>query len=461
MSFKINKTRSPLSTQSAISADVDEKIAIRVVNLSKCYHIYDRPRDRLLQMLMRGRKQFYREFWALKDISFEVKKGETVGIVGRNGSGKSTLLQLICGTLNPTSGIIQTNGRIAALLELGSGFNPEFTGRENVYMNAALLGLSKEEVDARFNDITTFADIGQFIDQPVKTYSSGMVVRLAFAVQSQINPDILVVDEALAVGDAKFQSKCFERLRQLKENGTSILLVTHSSEQIVTHCSNAILLDNGVQVETGEPKRVINRYMDLLFGKEKQTRDNSPANTVNVPAPPAASPTFDLSKSEDAFSTRPGFNPHEYRWGDGTATILDFYLSADDEPYPSAINTGQRIVLTTSIKFHRDFYRPILGITIKTKEGITVYGVNSETLGCDDFIQLGRRGSVVQAEAVFTCRLAPGDYFISLGIASKHGEEVTPHDRRYDSIHLQVRPNSVFFGLADLEFNMFVKEVAA
>lgn len=295
MSFKINKTRSPLSTQSAISADVDEKIAIRVVNLSKCYHIYDRPRDRLLQMLMRGRKQFYREFWALKDISFEVKKGETVGIVGRNGSGKSTLLQLICGTLNPTSGIIQTNGRIAALLELGSGFNPEFTGRENVYMNAALLGLSKEEVDARFNDITTFADIGQFIDQPVKTYSSGMVVRLAFAVQSQINPDILVVDEALAVGDAKFQSKCFERLRQLKENGTSILLVTHSSEQIVTHCSNAILLDNGVQVETGEPKRVINRYMDLLFGKEKQTRDNSPANTVNVPAPPAASPTFDLT----------------------------------------------------------------------------------------------------------------------------------------------------------------------
>lgn len=253
-------------------------IAIRISNLSKCYQIYDAPRDRLKQFVMprlrritgKTNKQYFSEFWALKDISFEVKKGETVGIIGRNGSGKSTLLQIICGTLTPSNGSVETNGRIAALLELGSGFNPEFTGRENVYMNAAVLGLSKEEVDERFDDITAFADIGQFIDQPVKTYSSGMVVRLAFAVQSQVEPDILVVDEALSVGDAKFQAKCFERLRQLKENGTSILLVTHSSEQIVTHCSTAILLNNGAQLETGEPKHVVNRYMDLLFGKENR-----------------------------------------------------------------------------------------------------------------------------------------------------------------------------------------------
>ncbi|MDZ4098100.1 MAG: ABC transporter ATP-binding protein, partial [Methylophilaceae bacterium] len=191
-------------------------IAIKVENLSKCYQIYDNPRDRLKQFVAprlqrltwQTPKQYFREFWALKDVSFEVKKGETVGIIGRNGSGKSTLLQMICGTLNPTSGSIQTSGRSAALLELGSGFNPEFTGRENVYMNAAVLGLTQDEIDKRYDDIVAFADIGEFINQPVKTYSSGMVVRLAFAVQSQIDPDILIVDEALSVGDAKFQAKC-------------------------------------------------------------------------------------------------------------------------------------------------------------------------------------------------------------------------------------------------------------
>ncbi|MDO8843245.1 ABC transporter ATP-binding protein [Methylicorpusculum sp.] len=444
-------------------------IAIKVENLSKCYQIYDTPRDRLKQFVAprlqrltwQPPKQYFREFWALKDISFEIKKGETVGIIGRNGSGKSTLLQMICGTLNPTSGSIQTSGRIAALLELGSGFNPDFTGRENVYMNAAVLGLTQDEIDKRYDDIVAFADIGEFINQPVKTYSSGMVVRLAFAVQSQIDPDILIVDEALSVGDAKFQAKCFDRLRQLKENGTSILLVTHSSEQIVTHCSTAILLNNGTQLETGEPRSVINRYMDLLFGKEKKTPASLATQSAKASSPAGIKSTYALSNSEDLFFTRVGYNPHEYRWGDGTATILDFYLAADDDTYPSAVSTGQKITMAISIRFHNDFYRPILGITIKTKEGVTVYGVNSETLDCDDFIKLGRSESVIQIQAAFNCLLAPGDYFISLGLASKHGEEVIPHDRRYDSIHLHVRPNTRFFGLTDLELIMNAKEVVA
>ena len=444
-------------------------IAIKVKNLSKCYQIYDTPRDRLKQFLAPrlqrlaglNPKQYFRDFWALKDVSFEVKKGETVGIIGRNGSGKSTLLQMVCGTLTPTSGCVETRGRIAALLELGSGFNPDFTGRENVYMNAAVLGLSKEEVDERFDDIAAFADIGQFIERPVKTYSSGMVVRLAFSVQSQIDPDIFVVDEALSVGDARFQAKCFERLRHLKENGTSILLVTHSSEQIVTHCSTAILLNNGIQFEAGEPKRVVNRYMDLLFGKErKEIRTTSERQSEALSAI-ATTAVYEISRLEDIFATRSGYNPYEYRWGDGTATILDFYLAADDEPYPSSVRTGQRVTLAVSVVFHSNLYRPILGITIKTKEGVTVYGANSETLECDNFIELGRSGSVIQAEAVFTCRLAPGDYFISLGIASRHGEEVIPHDRRYDSIHLQVHANNRFFGLSDLELKMSTKEVVA
>lgn len=445
------------------------EIAIKVESLSKSYQIYDQPRDRLKQFLVPRlqlfaglpRKQYFREFWALQDVSFEVRKGETVGIIGRNGSGKSTLLQIICGTLNPTSGRVETHGRIAALLELGSGFNPEFTGRDNVYMNAAVLGLRRDEVDARFDNIAAFADIDEFIDQPVKTYSSGMVVRLAFAVQSQVDPDILIVDEALSVGDAKFQAKCFERLRQLKANGTSILLVTHSSEQIVTHCSNAILLDKGIQLETGEPRHVVNRYMDLLFGKEKATTGTKYHQVSATPGAIAAESVYQLSRQDDVFAKRNGYNPHEYRWGDGSVTILDFYLAADNEPYPSLVSTGQRITLATSIKFQRDVYRPILGITIKTKEGVTVYGVNSETLECADLKRTVQQHAVIETNAIFECRLAPGDYFISLGVATKHGNVVTPHDRRYDSIHLHIRPNHTFSGLINLDLNLSTRQVSS
>ena len=228
-------------------------IAIRVRDLSKCYQIYDTPRDRLKQfvlprlkrMMGKSPKQYFGEFWALKNVSFKIKRGETVGIIGRNGSGKSTLLQIICGTLNPTSGSIHTHGRIAALLELGSGFNPEFTGRENVYMNAAVLGLSKDEVDERFEDIAAFADIGQFIEQPVKTYSSGMMVRLAFSVAIHVEPDVLIVDEALSVGDAYFQAKCAKMIHKIIDSGATVLFVSHNLSTISDLCNKGILLKNG------------------------------------------------------------------------------------------------------------------------------------------------------------------------------------------------------------------------
>ncbi|BCR05180.1 sugar ABC transporter ATP-binding protein [Desulfuromonas versatilis] len=436
-------------------------IAISVEGISKCYQIYDSPRDRLKQMLARGRRSYFKEFWALRDVSFTVERGETVGIVGRNGSGKSTLLQLICGTLNPTSGNISTRGRIAALLELGSGFNPEFTGRENVYLNASLLGLTNEEIDGRFKDIVEFADIGDFIDQPVKTYSSGMMVRLAFAVQAQVEPDILIVDEALAVGDAKFQAKCFDRLKKLKDNGTSILLVTHSSEQIVTHCSKALLLEKGEVVEGGEPRGVVNRYMDILFGKDKiPMHENQVVGSGAGPEGVKKSGIV-LSLEKDIFSTRPGYNQHEYRWGDGAVKILDFYLLADGELYPSAISTGQKIVLGVSFKILNKIIRPILGITVKTLEGVTVYGANSETLGVESFNRLGQEGQTVFVEASFVCRLAPGDYFISLGVATASGDMVTPHDRRYDAIHFQVRPNHKVFGIIDLNLKLEIKETVS
>src|SRR5215208_4590187 len=256
-------------------------LAIQVNDLSKCYTIYSRPEDRLKQSVLprlqqlagRVPQRYFHEFWALRNVSFEVRKGETVGIIGRNGSGKSTLLQIICGTLSSTSGIVTSQGRIAALLELGSGFNPEFSGRENVDLNGAVLGLSQEEVDARFDDIAGFADIGEFIEQPVKIYSSGMVVRLAFAVQAMVDPDILIVDEALAVGDEKFQRKCFARLEELKSRGTSILFVSHSGPQIVELCERALLLERGERLMFTQPLQAVRAYQKLIYAPiEEQQR---------------------------------------------------------------------------------------------------------------------------------------------------------------------------------------------
>lgn len=250
-----------------------DNVVINVAGLSKCYNIYDKPLDRLKQSIVprlynvigKPSPAYYREFWALHDISFSVKKGEAVGVIGRNGSGKSTLLQLICGTLTPTGGQVETRGRITALLELGSGFNPEFTGRENIFLNGAILGLSQEEIEARFDDIAAFADIGDFLDQPVKFYSSGMTVRLAFAVQAMVDPDILVVDEALAVGDERFQRKCFRRLEELRKNGTSILFVSHAGQQIVELCDRALLLEQGKRLLTADPLTTVRAYHRMLF----------------------------------------------------------------------------------------------------------------------------------------------------------------------------------------------------
>ena len=446
---------------------MSSSFAIKVNELSKCYLLYEKPHDRLKQSIfprfqgLMGipRKHYYQEYWALKGCSLEIMKGETVGVIGRNGSGKSTLLQLICGTLTPTSGTVEVRGRVAALLELGAGFHPEFTGRENVYMNGALLGLTAEEIDERFDSIAAFADVGAFLDQPIKTYSSGMMVRLAFAVQAQVSPDIVIIDEALAVGDAKFQVKCFERLKQLKDSGATILLVTHSGEQIVTHCTQAILLHEGSVLEVGEPRHVVNCYMDLLFGKNQKALSLPSSPAAPLPEAPAGNINSLLSCADDIFSTHTGYNPHEYRWGDGTATILDYYLAADNEPYPTAITSGQAITLGVAIKFYADLACPIFGVTIKTKEGVTVYGANSETLESSDFESKGGKGTVVMIEAVFCGRLAPGDYFISLGIATKQGADVLPHDRRYDAIHLQVLPVNTFFGLANLDLKLTAGEM--
>lgn len=439
-------------------------VAIKVSDLSKCYLIYDKPQDRLKQYVVPRMQRtlglsprtYYREFWALRNVSFEVPRGETVGIIGRNGSGKSTLLQMICGTLTPTAGTVQTQGRVAALLELGSGFNPEFSGLENIYMNAAVLGMSEEETTRKLDEIIAFADIGDHLKQPTKTYSSGMAVRLAFAVQALSDPDILVVDEALAVGDIKFQAKCFERLKQLKNRGTSILLVTHSSEQIVTHCSSAILIDQGQVREVGSPKDVINVYHDVVFGK-KAIAATTDEPRQELPQP-TSEPQFNLDLTEDRFATHPGYNPHEYRWGDGRAKILDYSLSVGPKAYPEQVDTGSVVILRVVVRFMQTIVEPILGITIKTHEGVAVYGTNSQKQDTHAFAHAGTEGQVVVVEARFTCHLAPGHYFISIGVASLQQDDLVPHDRRYDSIHFQVNPDPGFFGLSNLHMGLSVPE---
>jgi len=447
-----------------------DEFAISVQDVSKCFYTYEKPSDRLkqsivprIQRILGDKVTTYgKEFWALRNVSFDVQKGETVGIVGRNGSGKSTLLQIICGTLMPTAGQIETQGRIAALLELGSGFNPEFSGRENVYLNGAVLGLSKDEIDERFDAIAGFADIGEFIDQPVKAYSSGMAVRLAFAVQAQVDPEILIVDEALSVGDARFQAKCFERLRQLKENGTSILLVTHASEQVVTHCNRAILLDRSRVEMIGSSRPVVNRYLDILFGREKRPEESASPDASTLPPQESGQtnvvdPLLDFNS--DTFSTRIGYNPHEYRWGDGGATLLDYHLSAGGREFPNSVESGEEVVLHVAVRFNRLIVNPILGFTIKTKEGVTVYGTNSFMQECEGIQNIGAADTHARASLKFVARLGTGDYFISLGLASREGEEIVPHDRRYDSLHFVVSPTPKLLGLIDLAVSMEIDQV--
>lgn len=324
-----------------------EEIAIRVGNAGKCYQIYDAPCDRLKQFILprlqrlsgQMSRQYFREFWALKGISFEVKKGETVGIIGRNGSGKSTLLQLICGTLSPTTGFVETNGRIAALLELGSGFNPDFTGRENVYMNAALLGLSKEEIDARFDDIASFADIGDFIEQPVKTYSSGMFVRLAFAVNIVSEPEIMIVDEALAVGDMNFQAKCMTALTRIQDNGATVLFVSHDVGAVKSLCSRGIYLERGVMKTIGKASDVAELYIRTMR-EEMNAQQGHIVKAPNAPEP--QSPLWEkertMEKSNVFFQRSEAFDKRvaAFRYGAGGARIT--YAQLLDEHDQPIVN---------------------------------------------------------------------------------------------------------------------------
>jgi len=441
--------------------------AISINGASKAYRMFNRPEDRLRQILFGRWKQHYREFWALKDVSFQVPSGVTIGIIGKNGSGKSTLLQMICGTLTPTQGSIECRGRISALLELGTGFNPEFSGKENVFLNASILGLSQEEIKDRYNDIVAFADIGDFIHQPVKTYSSGMYVRLAFSIAIHVDPHILIVDEALAVGDVKFQAKCFRKLQDLRAGGTTILFVSHSPEEIVRHCDTAILLDEGRLIAQGAPRDVVNKYLDLVFGVSSESQElekTTPAGPNiaqgNLNTSEDAEPT-DLFDNADKhilsqaalgndFAKRPGYNPSEYRWGNGDAQIVDFCLFSDGKTGSNHLESKSQIDILVRVAFQSDISHPIYGLTIKTPDGVTVYGTNSRDWNNEGDYVPQRRGDSAIVRFKFPLNLVSGSYLISLGVAADKNGDIVPLDRRYDCIEIYAFNARKCFGIIDL-----------
>ncbi|GKS58993.1 sugar ABC transporter ATP-binding protein [Nitrospira sp.] len=394
--------------------------AIRATDISKCYHIYDKPQDRLKQGLWRGRKQFYREFWALRDVSFDVQRGETVGVIGRNGSGKSTLLQLICGTLTPSYGSVDVQGRVAALLELGAGFNPEFTGRENVYLNGAVLGLSRRDVDARLNNILSFADIGQFIDQPVKTYSSGMYMRLAFAVQVHALPDILVVDEALSVGDFVFTLKCLKRIEQLRAEGASILFVSHDIGLVQKLCDRVLYLDKGQVALFGEPSRVCSHYISSAQSDLKQPPGEAAGlfHGVGIATDEQGqgSPT---AAEEAAFLA--AFTGH--RTGSGHAEITFVTLSTTQGG--NTVFFGESVRVKMFVRIKRMVEYLCLSMYVIDESGQLLLGTSTHAEHVD--FQKLSQGDTVQATFEFQNRLRDGKY----GITSIASSYVSPTNTDY------------------------------
>ena len=437
----------PLEYASPPAARISET-AIRARNIGKMYHIYSRPQDRLKQMLFwRFGRNYGREFWALRDLSFDVAKGETVGIIGRNGSGKSTLLQIVTGTLAPTMGEVQVNGRIAALLELGSGFNPEFTGRENVYLNGAILGLSREEMAARFSEIAAFADIGDFIDQPVKTYSSGMVVRLAFAVQAHVQAEILIVDEALSVGDVFFQQKCFTHIRRLQRERVTIMYVSHDLVSIQNICGRAILMEEGAAVFEGNPHEAVNRYYRVLgeqIGQRPREHGQEQTRTLGS--------TIDATSIMRHTILRENGPRHGMR---GLELVAARVCDTDEEDTLAFEMLGT-LTIQTLLRANRPIATPIVGFHLYDRLGNLVYATGT--------IQMRHSLPPLETgESLVVCfqielRVQPGEYTFNLMAAEPAAGDDPNIGFTHDS-HELLGPLSVlrprepllpFYGIAQL-----------
>jgi len=435
----------------------DDRIAVAMHDLGKCYRIFDRPRDRIKQLLFGRRRRCYREFWALRGVSLDVRRGETVGVMGRNGSGKSTLLQLICKTVRPTVGRVETVGRVAALLELGAGFNPEFSGRDNVCVNAAILGLAPNEIKDRFDEIVAFAELAPFIDQPVKTYSSGMYVRLAFAVAVSVDPDILVVDEALAVGDEAFQRKCFARIEAFQRQGGTILFVSHSPSTILELCSRAVLLDQGEHLLTGSPNEVVAWYQKLLYAPPETAasirreiqglggeRDSIvPRAPAVAPRPAAEAVTAHFDPELKATST--------VVYPSAGAEIRDPRITTLDGRPVNVLVPNEEYVIRYRVRFAQAASQVRCAALIKGLRGVELSGLLAPRPSAPA-IERVPAGAEVEPAFRFRCQLMPGVYAANAGVRGETaGQEGFLH-RVVDALLFRVLPGDTraTAGMVDL-----------
>lgn len=416
--------------------------AIQVKDVVKVYKLYDKMRDRVKDAFGFGKGTF-KLHYALNGVNMDIRRGETVGIIGTNGSGKSTILKIITGVLHPTSGEVIVDGRISALLELGAGFNPEYSGVENVYLNGTMMGFSEKEIDERLPSILEFADIGDYVYQPVKTYSSGMFVRLAFAVAINIDPEILIVDEALSVGDVFFQAKCYHKFEEFKEMGKTIVFVSHDLNSIAKYCDRVFLLNKGTLLGVGSPKEMIDAYKQVLVGQYKA----------------AGSKGTTEQALEEAFSEAEGTNPYALEYGDGRARIEEYYLVDEHGTRTNTLLKGAEFTLCMKVRFTEALAAPIFAFTIKNVQGTEITGTN--TMLEKAFLEGVRAGQVKEVCFTQKADLQGGEYLLSLGVTGFDGDVFQVYHRLYDVINMTIVSDKNTVGFYDMNSKIVVKDVEA
>lgn len=426
--------------------------ALTVNNVTKIYKLYEKPIDRLKEAMSLTHKNYHRDFFALNGISFDVEKGQTVGIIGTNGSGKSTILKIITGVLTPTTGDVQVNGVISALLELGAGFNMDYTGIENIYMNGTMMGFSRKEMDEKLQDILDFADIGDFVYQPVKTYSSGMFVRLAFALAINVEPEILIVDEALSVGDVFFQAKCYRRMEEIRKNGTTILMVTHDMGAIIKYCDRVVVLNKGNFIAEGEPGKMVDLYKKILANQMDDLNEELEAvdsRLYNDFSGDQAIAERSRAAAGGMMKDKLTINPNRTEYGDKRAEIIDFGLLDERGNITNLLLKGERFTIKERIHFHGEIETPIFTYTIKDKRGADLTGTNTMFESSD--VKSVKKGDEYVVEFTQKMTLQGGEYLLSMSCTGfENGEHVVYH-RLYDIVNITVISNKNTVGVYDME----------
>ncbi|MBR3601498.1 MAG: ABC transporter ATP-binding protein [Lachnospiraceae bacterium] len=434
----------------------ERQLAISAEQITKVYKLYDKPSDRLKEALGLSRGKLHKEHYALKGVDLSIYKGETVGIIGTNGSGKSTILKIITGVLNPTGGNLNVNGRISALLELGAGFNMEYNGIENIYLNGTMMGFSEKEIDAKLQNILDFADIGDFVYQPCKTYSSGMFVRLAFAVAINIEPEILIVDEALSVGDVFFQAKCYHKFEEFKQMGKTILFVSHDLSSIAKYCDRVILLNKGTKLGEGSPKEMIDAYKQVLVGQyEIPKEEESLLQDEELNQKAAESADKASAKREKLSAEVLGINEKALEYGTKDGEITEFYVTDKKGTKTSAIIKGEEFTLHMKVKFNNDIPAPIFAFTLKDKHGTEITGTNSMIEKAFlDSVKAGEEKGITFTQNI---DLQGGEYLISLGVTGYEGDKFQVYHRLYDVLNLTVVSDKNTVGYYDMNSKVIVK----